>query len=266
MAIRYDKKLNQEINRTIRNFNQKIARLEKQEKELLPTKISKKELKNSVYNRNELKRKLKELQRFSQRGAEEIMTTKTGVRMTKYEYNELKRESARVKRMVTRNITNMKINAPTIFGKKQIATFAQMGDKDYLNMLSRRKALEKNILKLNKEELERYKKLVLKTGKNQQYMNNVFKENYAKMITDLGYFVGYDSDKLDLLKQKFMTLEPNKFLKLFKNEKSISAIMDYYPMATHSIIGISPDDIREDVTGLYDTLIDNIDEIMKDYV
>ena len=29
MAIRYDKKLDQEINRTIKNFNQKIARLEK---------------------------------------------------------------------------------------------------------------------------------------------------------------------------------------------------------------------------------------------
>ena len=44
MAIRYDKKLNQEINRTIKNFNQKIARLEKQERELLPSKITKQEL------------------------------------------------------------------------------------------------------------------------------------------------------------------------------------------------------------------------------
>ena len=35
MAIRYDKKLNQEMNRIIRNFNQKISRLEKQNKELL---------------------------------------------------------------------------------------------------------------------------------------------------------------------------------------------------------------------------------------
>ena len=67
MAIRYDKKLNQEINRTIKNFNQKIARLEKQERELLPSKITKKELKESVYTRTELQRKLKELQRFSKR-------------------------------------------------------------------------------------------------------------------------------------------------------------------------------------------------------
>ena len=43
MAIRYDKKLNQEINKTIRNFNQKIARLEKTERDLiLQSKITKK--------------------------------------------------------------------------------------------------------------------------------------------------------------------------------------------------------------------------------
>ena len=43
MAIRYDKKINQEINRTIRNFNQKISRLEKEERNLiLPEKITKK--------------------------------------------------------------------------------------------------------------------------------------------------------------------------------------------------------------------------------
>ena len=34
MAIRYDKKLENEINRTIKNFNQKISRLEKQERQL----------------------------------------------------------------------------------------------------------------------------------------------------------------------------------------------------------------------------------------
>ena len=49
MAIRYDKKINQEINRTIKNFNQKIARLEKQQKDLiLPDKITKKALKKAV--------------------------------------------------------------------------------------------------------------------------------------------------------------------------------------------------------------------------
>lgn len=265
MAIRYDKKLNQQINRTIKNFNQKIARLEKEQREMLPTRITKNELKNNVYTRNELQRKLKQLQRFSTRGAEQIITTKGGVRLTQYELNELKRENARVKRNITRELNRLKINKPKVFGKIQSSTFSEMGDTDYLNLVARRKALEKNITKINKEEFERFKKLVEKTGRSQQYMNNIFKENYFEMLTDLGYYFDYDNAKLKELKEKLMQLKPNDFLKLFKEDKSIRAILDYYPVITKSFSAINPDDIKEDVTNLYDNLIDNIDEIIQDY-
>lgn len=265
MAIRYDKKLNQEINRTIKNFNQKIARLEKQERELLPSKITKKDLKESVYTRRELQRKLKELQRFSKRGAEDIITTRGGVRLTKYELNEIKRENARVKRNITREINRLRVEKPKIFGKSQSATFSQMGDTDFLNLVARRKALEKDINKLSREEFERFTKLVEKTGRNQEYMNNIFKENYFDMLTKTAYYFDYDNEKLAYLKDRLMKLQPNDFLKLFKDDKSIRAILDYYPVVTNSFNAINPDDIREDVINLYDNLIDNIDEIVKDY-
>ena len=265
MAIRYDKKLNQEINRTIKNFNQKIARLEKQERELLPSKITKKDLKSSVYTRAELQRKLKELQRFSKRGVEDIIETKGGVKLTQYELSNIKRENARIKRNITREINRLKVEKPKIFGKTQTSTFSEMGDTDYLNLVARRKALEKNIDKLSREEFERFTKLIEKTGKNQQYMNNIFKQNYFEMLTDLAYYFDYDNDKLNLLKQKLMNLKPNDFLRLFKEDKSIRAILDYYPVVTNSFNAINPDDIKEDVINLYDTLIDNIDEIIQDY-
>ena len=265
MAIRYDKKLNQEINKTIKNFNQKIARLEKEQRQMLPTRITKRDLKNEVYTRNELRRRLKQLQRFSTRGAEEIITTKGGVRLTQYELNEIKRESARVKRNITRELNRLKVNKPKVFGKIQSSTFSEMGDTEYLNLVARRQALEKNISKINREEYERFKKLVEKTGKNQQYMNNVFKENYFEMLTDLGYYFNYDNNKLNELKEKLMKLKPNDFLKLFKEDKSIRAILDYYPAITQNFSAINPDDIKEDVTNLYDNLIDNIDEIIQDY-
>ena len=265
MAIRYDKKLNQEINRTIKNFNQKIARLEKQERELLPSKITKKELKDNVYTRTELRRKLKELQRFSNRNAEDIITTSGGVRLTQYDYQNIKRENARIKRNITREINRLRVEKPKIFGKLQSSTFSEMGDSDYLNLVARRKALEKDINKLSKDEFGRFKKLVEKTGKSQQYMNNIFKENYFEMLTDLAYYFDYDNDKLNLLNQKLMKLKPNDFLKLFKDDKSIRAILDYYPIITNSFNAINPDDIKEDVVNLYDNLIDNLDDILKDY-
>lgn len=265
MAIRYDKKLNQEINRTIKNFNQKIARLEKQDRELLPSKITKKDLKSNVYTRTELYRKLKELQRFSNRGAEDIITTGGGARLTKYDYQNIKRENTRIKRNITLEINRLRVEKPKIFGKIQSSTFSEMGDTDYLNLVARRKALEKDINKLSKEELERFRKLVEKTGKSQQYMNSIFKENYFEMLTDLAYYFNYDNDKLNLLKQKLMKLKPNDFLKLFKDDKSIRAILDYYPVVTNSFNAINPDDIKEDVVNLYDNLIDNIDDIIKYY-
>ena len=265
MAIRYDKKLNQEINRTIKNFNQKIARLEKQDRELLPSKITKKDLKDNVYTRTELYRKLKELQRFSNRGAEDIIATGGGVRLTRYDYQNIKRENTRIKRNITREINRLRVEKPKIFGKIQSSTFSEMGDTDYLNLVARRKALEKDINKLSRDELERFRKLVEKTGKSQQYMNSIFKENYFEMLTDLAYYFDYDNDKLNLLKQKLMKLKSNDFLKLFKDDKSIRAILDYYPVVTNSFNAINPDDIKEDVVNLYDNLIDNIDDIIKYY-
>ena len=265
MAIRYDKKLNQEINRTIKNFNQKIARLEKQGRELLPSKITKKDLKSGVYTRTELRRKLRELQRFGKRGAEDIIETSGGARLTKYNYQNLKRENIRIKQNLTREINRLRVEKPKIFGKKQTSTFSEMGDTDYLNLVARRKALEKDINKLSRDELERFTKLIEKTGRNQQYMNSIFKQNYFDMLTDLAYYFDYDNDKLNILKQKLMSLKPNDFLNLFKEDKSIRAILDYYPIVTNSFNAINPDDIKEDVINLYDNLIDNIDMIIQDY-
>ena len=265
MAIRYDKKLDQEINRTIKNFNQKIARLEKQEKELLPSKITKKELKSSVYTRQELQRKLKELQRFSKRGAEDVITTRGGIRLTKYELNEIKLENARLKRNITHQINRLKANKPRIFGKLQSTTFSEMGDIHYLNLVARRKALEKDINKLSRDEFERFTKLIEKTGKSQQYMNIIFKEIYFEMLTDLAYYFDYDKDKLKMLHDKLMKLKPNKFLRLFEEDKAIRAILDYYPVVTKGFNAINPDDIKDDVVTLYDNLIDNIDIIIQDY-
>ena len=270
MAIRYDKKLNQEINRTIKNFNQKIARLEKEERELLPSKITKKDLKDNVYTRTELYRKLKELQRFSKRGAEDIIATSGGVRLTKYDYQNIKRENARIKRNITREINRLRVSKPKIFGKTQSSTFSEMGDSDYLNLVARRKALEKDINKLSPDELKRFKKLVEATGRNQQYMNTVFKENYFEMLTDLAYYYGYDNKKLNEMKKKIMKLKPNDFLKLFKEDKSIRAILDYYPIVTSNFdfssgMYVNRMDYQEDVINLYDALYDNLDDILKDY-
>ena len=56
------------------------------------------------------------------------------------------------------------------------------------------------------------------------------------------------------------------YLKLFKEDKSIRAILDYYPIVTNSFDAINPEDVQDDVRVLYDALLDNIDDIIKEYV
>lgn len=270
MAIRYDKKLNQEINRTIKNFNQKIARLEKQERELLPSKISKKELKESVYTRRELQRRLKELQRFSKRGAEDIIETKGGVKLTKYELDKIKRDRARIKRNLSREIRRKTEERPKVFGKKQASTFSEMGEQEFLNLVSRKNAINKNIEKLNEEELRRLVKLLEKTSTKKKYMDNIFKENYFEMFAVLGYYYGYDPDKLDEIRDKLFKLRPDKFLRLFNEEESIKAILDYYPIVTENFdmksgLYVDRTDYQEDVINLYNAIYENLDEILEGY-
>lgn len=265
MAIRYDKKLNQEINKTIRNFNQKIARLEKQERELLPAKITKKEIKKDVSSRSELQRKLKELQRFSKRGAEEIITTSGGIRTTRYEIKNLITERARAKRQLTREIKRLQSTKPTIFGREQYSTYAQMGSSRYLNVMKKRKALEKNINKMDKDEYKRYQKLIEKINKSYDYTNDQFKNSYLDMLVDLGYHYGYDSEKLEALKEKVSKLDNDKFVELFNRESSIKAIVEYYPTIKKKSQQ-DYDSLKEDVSLLYDNILENIDDILKEYV
>ena len=103
-------------------------------------------------------------------------------------------------------------------------------------------------------------------------MNTTFKKNYENMLFDMAYYFNYDATKVKELKEKLNELNPSDFLRLFREDKSIRAILDYYPVVTESfkpnkknIPTINPDDIKEDVKDLYDNLIDNLDEIMQDY-
>ena len=265
MGIRYDKDLNKEIERTVRNFNSKVTRLERQLKRLVPEKISKRGIKESVTSRTDLKRKLKELQKYSERGVEEVITTAGGTIVTKYELDKMKKESIRLKKKISREINILKVEKPKVFGKKQAKTFAEMGDEYFLNLVARRKALEKEITKLSPEEFQRYKELLDKTEEKYKEQSDKFKSSYYVMLTDLAYLYDYDQGKLKVIENKLMSLPTDKFLKLFNEDKSIKAIIEYYIMRVGNPAGIDPEKIREDVITLYDNLYENIDEIVKDY-
>lgn len=93
-----------ELNRVVKNFNAKLNRLAKknpQTKNVLPDKISAAQLKELINTRQDLKRELNALKRFSKRGAEEIIEVPENdynLKITKWQKTEMNRRIAIINR------------------------------------------------------------------------------------------------------------------------------------------------------------------------
>ena len=250
MAIRYDKKLNNEINRTIKNFNQKIARLEKEERMLLPNKVYVKNIKKEAKNRKELYKILRNLQLFSKRGSENIITLGESL-STKYNESLIKRDIAAAKNKLTRELNKLSNTNIKNLGKIEAGTFKSMGDDYFLKLEARRKALNKDITKLDKKEFERLINLV--SSINNPKYNEQLKENIITIIDTLGEVFSYDKNKINSLKNKLNDLSDADFYKLYTQDKAIKALIDYYLNLKN------PEAIKGDVENLLGGLYDNID-------
>lgn len=262
--IRYDKKLNKEIDDTLRRYNNKITRLARQRSNyILPQKVTKDDLMEVSYTRRDLQRRLSNLRKFNERGAEKSILTSQGYAISKYELDYLKREQSRVKRKINREIKRYETIKPTTYGKQEARTFAQMGDTNYLNALARLQAVSKDITALSQEQLINYRKLLYSAGKNRDYLAESFKLGYIDMMTQVGYTAGYDPEKLELLKEKLKDLDPTQMYELYRNEKSIKSVSDYYYVLSDG--KIDPEQFTQDVTNLYDNLLESIDTILQDY-
>ena len=109
MAKRYNIKWtdadNRELRKAVKNFNAKISRLEKKVDKrslhALPERVTVKQMRELISTRNDLKRELNSLKRFSQKGAEEFVTlpdNEYNTTITKWERNEISRRTAVINR------------------------------------------------------------------------------------------------------------------------------------------------------------------------
>lgn len=264
------RKLESEITRVIRNYNAKISRLEKINKDFenkygiskykLPNKINKTKFKANYYDNNEIKRQLKNLQLFSKRGAENYTFLDSGASMSKYELEVLKKELRRARYNTTRQINQMLTNKVKIAGVPTDGTLANMGDRSYLNLISRKSGLSGDITKMNYEKIKSLKKLVERTNRSNTYYNSIFKDNYMNIINKVGYHFGEDSKGIT---EKLEKLKPEDFYKLFTNDKAVSSVLDYYMVSKDDI---DPSLNQESADELFELLSNNIDEIIASYV
>lgn len=261
MAIRYNKELNTSINAIVRNYNAKITRLEKVAEELyLPEKTSVRELKESAKNRQELNRMLKDLQRYSERGMEQTVRFSSGVEMSKYQSEKLKRNLRIAKAKATRQLNSFTSTPIKVFGIPQNTPHEY--DEAYINLKAQREKLDKDISKLNKRELERLESNINDLLESYE-MEEMYKNNWLDMIDKLGYYGEIDSSKIEAIKERIKNISPSNFTKLYRNEKSIKALQELYRDIVRN--KTVDEELVSDIDDVMSNFYSNLDIILKDY-
>lgn len=217
--IRWKPDDNQELRKAVKNFNAKISRLEKkdpQNKEALPEKITVKQIKELISTRQDLKRELNALQRFSKRGAEkiiEIPDTDYNLKTTKWQKEEMTRRTAIINRKRKRRLKEVAETEIKSRGEKLGYRRGDigMGKASEIEL----QPLKAFTPKMNRRDLSKKFNLIMKESQ-QGYWNKrdiIMKKNY---ITSLEQNFNANDIK-DVIKH-IDDMDFNDFRKIFEAE------------------------------------------------
>lgn len=255
----YNNKINNEIRNVVNNFNRKITRLNKKNKNIGISKIKIKDLKK-YDNRRELRRELNRLKRFGSRGSEEIIQLKSGLKLTKWELNELKIEKSRAYRQINKGLKELETKKVKVLGKVQDVTFATMGSQEYLNLEAKKKIIKnKSIQNLDRREYERFISLLENVNKIESDDN--LKDTFIEIFKNTSYMVNFDPQKTEAIIKKMEGVK--RFKDMIEEDKGLKSIFNYYNLL--KIPTFRKENIDEDLYSIFDSVFDNIDVIVNEY-
>lgn len=247
MAIRYDMQLQSEIRRTVANFNRKVSRLEKQGKELIPDRVYTKDLRDQYQSRYELKRKLKELQRFSQRGVEEVIKNEQGVRFSKWSLDNLKREIRRA---------NYRLNREARELQKRITPLTITRKSAYNALMARSRVINKDLSSITSQQLRIIEKNINRVLDYDKKAEQ-FQENLFQILFSEAGMSGVDEFVIDDIQSQLSKLSPQDLVKLSREDPNIQAILDYSPTKGNIISSSRMQDILVAIQGNLPNILAN---------
>lgn len=257
--IRYDKKINNEINRIVRNYNAKINRVIKKDKYniyYVPQKITAKDiqkLKTNVVSRRDLTNRLKDIELYTKRNAEQYIS-KNGQSISRYQYNVLKRNKAIALRRLNKKIKYFETNRPTSSGIQQSTTFAQSGNQEYLNTVAKkRRIIETDIMEFDNLDIDKFINFLQVNTKLDNYER--WKNNYLQMVKDVGESFGVNTDNIINNLEK---LSPTEINKLTTTESTLKQIIYYYKALSDLGIDLATENLSKDVESIFNDLNENL--------
>lgn len=229
--MKFKSSTNKEIARVVKNFNQKVSRLEKLGRENLPEKIRIKDLKSNVYSSSDLKRELNKLKRFSKRGAEDVLTG-YGTPITKWEKRNIGIQVRTAKAKITRQLKNMGIPKESwattkrkIQVGKQATDTAQTLINQYQN-LSVKNILNQKTKSSRQEKLRTLEKIGFRYSNRSVF---VLQQSLLEMIDKLDVSKE-DKKTKENLKDKIKKLSINELKKIYYNYDEINDVIFRYKL------------------------------------
>ena len=265
--IRYDNKLKSEISRTIKNYNAKVRRLSKKNLSdvYVPNLLHKEDvlnLKRSVETRTDLRKRLKDLQSFTEKGAEKIITKK-GVTAPKYIHKQLTRYNRILTRQLKKEEYFVTKATPRSFGRAEKLTRKEALDEDYAKFISKKRLRYKDLEgeSINKI-VDHLHKLKVNT-KMRDYKQ--FRENFIEMLVDTAYLYDVPHAKVRDMVDSLRSLSPEEFNNFFNEDRSLNVLINYY--ATTNILGVDVayESNIDNAKEYFEELINNLDEMVEGY-
>lgn len=269
---RYDKKLRLEVNKTIRNYNAKITRLGKAGKDnvYIPKKIgrdAKKELLTSVSTRKDLRKRLRDLKYYTEKGGEKYIerhekgykiSEQGKVPLSIYKSYMNYRRSLAFK--LKKDYDRIYYGESTYLGKKNILTHAQALDEQYYQYKTLLDLYETNIFNLSPKQIDKVMRHYKSATKSRD--KGGFREAFIEMLVDTAYVNGVPHEKLHFIIEKLRSLTEDEFYNIFKQEKSLQAIISYYATTNRFGVDVSYEMTHSQASALFDELISNIEDII----
>lgn len=211
--IRWNESDTAELKRVVTNFNAKINRLAKknpQLKNVLPEKVTVAQMKELINTRQDLKRELNTLKRFSKRGSEiivDVPDTDYNIKITKWQRTEMNRRAG---------IVNRKRKA-----RLEMLQDVQIRGQEYtLGQLGMGKQAEKELRPIKpffrtmKQSDIHYKWKSMQSETQSNYFTErdyKLKENYIKALTD-----NYNSNDVKDIIDAIENMDISDFMKTFQ--------------------------------------------------
>lgn len=252
MGIKYDSDLNSELRRIVKNFNQKRNRAYKRGFSYLPNKQYVSTIKSRFDNRSDLRRYMRELERFNKLKDSALETVETlgGGRTSRWNLMFIKDNLKDTKAFFDRQIEE----ARELFYDDQFS----IARREYLfNLEQKRKYLEMNIMTLDQSGIktfEKYTRQALESGKT----NITAYKGFLSGIEQLMRQLGYDEKTISSLYDKMGNLSPAQFVKMYRKNDLIAKLYDIIPSPSHGKSVITTGD--EEAEELIDKFLKDVEK------